>query len=529
MKQTPFHISLLLFVLFVVPSFAQPVMVNFEQGLRLAYEKQLLETGGLHSIWPLVIDYKADTLVYRDLKPLKGKFPETWAGRKLFSQSLLRVQNPDFNLIIDPVVNFEIGRETAAERNTWVNTRGFRANGTIGRNFSFHTAFYENQAVFPLWIDSITNLLSVVPGQGFIKDFKSKGFDFAFAEGHFVYAPSKYFNFRFGHGKNFIGDGYRSLLLSDAAFNYPYLMINTKIWKLQYTNLYTQFQELSKSGGSWSPWNKKYSTMHHLSWNVTDWFNFSLFEAIIWQASDSTGQRGFDVNYFNPVIFYRPVEFSLGSPDNALLGGSVRFTIRKKYLLFAQLILDEFKLEHVRKGDGWWANKHGFQFGGKAFDLFGIPNLCAQAEYNHVRPYTYAHNVSLQNYGHYSQPLAHPAGANFREAVFIASYRYQRWMFDYKAIIRTYGADTAGLNFGSDIYKSYYTYVNEYGNTIGQGLKTRLMQHDFRASWLVNPATNLQFTAGLTLRSETSDTADNTTTWIWFGLRTALFNRYYDY
>jgi hypothetical protein len=269
--------------------------------------------------------------------------------------------------------------------------------------------------------------------------------------------------------------------------------------------------------------------MHHLSWNVTDWFNVSLFEAIIWQASDSTGQRGFDVNYLNPVIFYRPVEFSLGSPDNALLGGSFRFTIRKKYMLFAQLMLDEFKLEHVRKGDGWWANKHGFQLGGKAFDLFGITNLYAQAEYNHVRPYTYSHNVSLQNYGHFSQPLAHPAGANFREGVFIASYRYQRWMFDYKAIIRTYGADTAGLNFGSDIYKSYYTYVNEFGNTIGQGLKTRLMQHDFRASWLVNPATNLQLTAGLTLRSETSDVSDKKTTWIWFGLRSALFNRYYDY
>lgn len=530
MKQSRFYISLFLFVSLVIPSIAQPVMVNFEQGLRLAYEKQLLETGGLHSVWPLVLDYKADTSVYHDLKPLKGKFPATWIGRKLFSQSLLRVQNPDFNLIIDPLVNFEIGRETSAERNTWLNTRGFRADGTIGHNFSFHTAFYENQAVFPRWIDSITRQTSVVPGQGFIKDFKNKGFDFAFAEGHIVYAPSKYFNFRFGHGKNFIGDGYRSLILSDAAFNYPYLMINTKVWKLQYTNLYTQFQELSKPvGGAWSPWNKKYSTMHHLSWNVTDWFNVGLFEAIVWQASDSSGKRGFDVNYLNPLIFYRPVEFSLGSPDNALLGGSVRFTIRKKYMLFAQLMLDEFKLEHVRKGDGWWANKHGFQIGGKAFDLFGIPNLYAQAEYNHVRPYTYSHNVSLQNYGHYSQPLAHPAGANFREGVFIVSYRYQRWMVDYKAIMRTYGADTAGLNFGSDIYKSYNTYVNEFGNTIGQGLKTRLMQHDLRASWLVNPATNLQLSAGLTLRSETADKSDKTTTWIWFGLRSALFNRYYDY
>lgn len=517
------------FVLFSLISMAQPVMVSFEQGLRLTYEKELLSRGEFHSVWPLVIDYKSDTLLYNDLRPLPGKRSSSWLGRKLFSESLLRVHNPDFNLIIDPLVSFELGRELSADRNTWVNTRGFRADGTIGQKFSFHTAFYESQAVFPKWIDSITNQLAVVPGQAFIKRFKETGFDYAFAEGHFVYAPSKYFDFRFGHGKNFIGDGYRSLLLSDAAFNYPYLMINTKVWKLHYTNLYAQFQELSKTGGSWAPWNKKYATMHHLSWNVTDWFNISIFEAVVWQASDTTGQRGFEVNYLNPVIFYRPVEFSLSSPDNMLLGGSMRFTIQKKYMLFAQLMLDEFKLEHVRKGDGWWANKHGFQLGGKAFDLFGISNLNLQAEYNHVRPYTYAHNVSLQNYGHYSQPLAHPRGANFREGVMIASYRMQRWMFDYKFITSTFGSDTSGLNYGSDIYKSYNNYVNEFGNTIAQGLKTHLNQHDLKVGWLVNPATNLQLSAGIILRNESSEQFDRKTTWVWFGLRSTLFNRYYDW
>ncbi|MCO5264981.1 MAG: hypothetical protein M9948_03740 [Lentimicrobium sp.] len=511
---------------------AQPQALYFEQGLRLQTEQALLSSGTLHSVWPYTARDSATSRLYADIKPLQGRFPSTWVGRKLLSESLIKVNTNDFSLRLDPLVNFEAGRQTSRDRNTWVNTRGFRADGTIGRDFSFHTAFYESQAVFPTWVDSVSRQLAVVPGQAYYKPFQEgKGFDYAFAEGHINWAPSKYFNFRFGHGRNFIGDGYRSLFLSDAAFNYPYLMINTNIWHIQYTNLYTQFQDLSRpaGGGSWTPWNKKYATMHHLSWNVTPWFNVSFFEAIVWKAADSTGQRGFDVNYLNPVIFYRPVEFSLGSPDNALLGGSVRFTIRKKYMLYAQLLLDEFKLEHVVKGDGWWANKHGFQLGAKAWDLFNVPHLFVQAEYNHVRPYTYAHNESLQNYGHYNQPLAHPQGANFREGNLLASYRLQRWQVGYKLVYCTYGADTAELNFGKDIYKSYYTYVNEFGNEIGQGLKTTLIQHDLNVSWLVNPATNLQIRAGITARSLNNAVAGKSEMLVWFGLRSALFNQYYDW
>lgn len=229
------------------------------------------------------------------------------------------------------------------------------------------------------------------------------------------------------------------------------------------------------------------------------------------------------------MIFYRPVEFSLGSPDNALLGGSLRFTLSQHTILYAQLILDEFKLEHVLIGDGWWANKHGFQTGVKTYDPFGLKNLFLQAEYNHVRPYTYAHNISVQNYGHYNQPLAHPQGANFRELNLLASYRLNRWIFDYKLIACTYGADTSGINFEKDIYKPYLTFVTEFGNKIGQGLKTRLSVHDLKIAWLVNPATNLQLNAGVTIRSEVSDHSDKSDIWWWFGLRSSLFNHYYDW
>ena len=62
---------------------------------------------------------------------------------------------------------------------------------------------------------------AIIPGRGIAKDFKSDAYDYPVAEAYLSYTPSKYFNFQFGNGKNFIGDGYRSLFLSDVASPYP--------------------------------------------------------------------------------------------------------------------------------------------------------------------------------------------------------------------------------------------------------------------------------------------------------------------
>lgn len=536
--------KVLLLILFIYAGnllFAQHVTLPFERRLRIEFERELLDSGkNWHAIYPFRTDSIRKTNAYSDIHaevPAKGGAFGNWVNRKLFYETFISLKKEGFTLAIDPMVAFEAGRqfllsqddanEEDVVRNTWLNTRGIKIDGTIGKHVAFHSAFYESQAVLPGWADKQTRSLRVVPGQAMYKNFKDTGFDFAFAEGHLSYSPSKYFNFRFGHGKNFIGDGYRSLLLSDVAYNYPYLAINTRVWNIEYVNIYSQLQDISVPKGDWHPWQKKYTTTHYLSWHILPWLTAGLFESIVWQASDSTGVRGFDVNYLNPVIFYRPVEFSLGSPDNALLGASLRFTIMKRNLFYMQLMLDEFKLEHVMKGDGWWANKHGFQVGLKSYDPFSIPNLYFQAEYNHVRPYTYAHNTSIQNYGHYNQPLAHPQGANFREMVVIADKRINRFRLGYKMVYVTYGADTAGLSYGRNIYRSYYDFVSEFGNKIGQGLKTTVVEHDFNAGWIVNPSSNLILSAGVTYRQEKSVRTERNLM-VWLGIRSEVFNRYYD-
>ena len=64
---------------------------------------------------------------------------------------------------------------------------------------------------------------------------------------------------------------------------------------------------------------KKHGAFHYLDYALNNNLTIGLFEAIIWQSRDENFERGFDVHYLNPIIFYRPVEFSKHSPDNALL------------------------------------------------------------------------------------------------------------------------------------------------------------------------------------------------------------------
>jgi len=269
--------------------------------------------------------------------------------------------------------------------------------------------------------------------------------------------------------------------------------------------------------------------MHYLSFAPSRKWNISLFEAIVWQASDSSFYRGFDLSYLNPVIFYRPVEFNIGDGDNALLGTNLRYTAFKKTAFYGQFLIDEFRIKEMTNGKGWAGNKYAWQLGVKSFDLFGLPNLEFQAEYNFIRPYTYSHYILTQSYSNAKQPLAHPDGANTKEAVVIAKYNYKRLYLNLKYVNAATGFDPAGKNFGKDIFKSYSTAESDYGNKTGQGLSGRLNQVDFTASYLVNPVTDMNLFLGATLRRESLFSIKTSYSYLNFGFRTSLRNLYEDF
>lgn len=448
---------------------------------------------------------------------------------KLFNTDLVTLKGVDYSIVVNPLLQFEYGNDNRSNKSTWINTRGFEVKGTLGNRFAFYTAFRENQAVFPAYLDANIRKSRVVPGQGLIRSFGNNGFDYAYSTAYISYNAMQWFNIQLGNGRNFLGDGYRSLLLSDNAFPNAYLKLTADFWHIKYTALYSQLIDIRDRVNYNLGYDRKYTTIHYLSWAATPRLNISVFDAIIWQAADSLGQRGFDLQYLNPVIFLRPVEFSIGSPDNAMMGLNISYILAQSTVVYGQLVIDEFKLKEVTAGNGWWGNKQAFQLGIKSHQAFGIGNLFLQTEFNWVRPYMYTHFSELQNYGHYNQPLAHPWGANFWESVSRLRYNYKRWYIHNELLFGLYGDDLNGGNYGHDIYQNYNTRVQDYNNSVGQGLKTEVFFNDLTLSYLLNPAYRLNLYAGLTLRRMSNDLVNEDDLIFRMGIRTSLERFYVDF
>jgi hypothetical protein len=463
-----------------------------------------------------------------------GSFMQKWLGKKLFNEDLIAIKGDGFAFFINPIVNYSLGKDDNwTTQKPFVSTRGFRLTGNITPKFYFESEFYENQALFPKYIYDFIQEKKVIPGVGNTKNFtKLENFDFAYSRGSIAYQPNKFFNFRLGNGKHFWGDGYRSLLLSDNAPSYPFFQIMTTFWKIRYVNLWTQMLDNTRLGYD-GTYARKYVSSHYLSYNVTKRLNIGLFESVIY--GDSIGTRGLDVQFLNPIIFFRPIEYSLNSnAGNAVLGLNLKFKLTDKQSLYGQFLLDDINFQELSAKSNYWGQKYGYQLGFKSFHTF-IPNLLVQAEYNWVRPYVHSHFVSTENYGHFSQSLAHPLGGNFKEFVAIFRYFHKRWFAEGRLMLATQGRDSLNKNYGSDILQSSdYNKPIEFGVTMLQGIKTKTQFGEFKAGYLVNPLTNLRLELGVNLRSVRPEKTvgtlrDETTKYFFVGLRSDLNNFYHDF
>lgn len=428
------------------------------------------------------------TLSFSSKKPVLKHFYQTPANA-------LEVNTPDFFLAVNPVVQFVVGRENGYNDLIFLNSRGLSLRGTIAGKIGFSVYATENQERDPRYVQAYINERQAVPGAGYYKNFHKTGYDYFDARGTLTVTAAKYIDVSFGYDKNFIGNGYRSLFLSDFANNTLFLRLNTRIWKFNYQNLFMELVNTHPRGPD-RLLNKKYAALHHLDMALTKWLNVGLFEGIVFGRSDH-----FDFSYLNPVIFYRSAEQQNGSADNALAGLDVKANVAHRLQLYGQLLLDELKFSEL--GNKWWANKFGFQAGGKYIDAFGIPNLDLQAEWNRVRPFTYSHNDSVANYTHNNLPLAHPLGANFNEV--LGGLRYQfapGWSLQATALFYKQGRDTGSVSFGSNIFlpnRPPYR-VQDYGFSVGAGALEKVGYASFLLSYEWRP--NLFFEAGAVLRKQ---------------------------
>lgn len=471
-----------------------------------------------------------------------GNFNKKWKNvvwNSIFNTDFIHAKGKDFYFAINPVIDLQYGKD--GDKSIWFNTRGAEVKGTIGNNFAFYSNVRENQTVLPDYVTDYAKEHGVVPGQGYAKKFKTNGFDFTNASAYIAFRPVYWLQGVLGYGKNFIGDGYRSLILSDNAMAYPYLKLTANVWNIQYNCYYSQMSDSRKLLND-NTYPRKYAIIHYVDWAVTKRLNLGLFDAIVCRAQDDNGiRRGFDLQYINPIIFLRSTDYYTGSsPDNALLGVTASLILWKHTTMYAQFVLDEMTVKEFIGFNGYYANKQSYQFGVKSYNCFGIKNLFLQGEFNLVRPYMYSHWSSESNYGHYNQPLAHPWGGNFYEIIARAQYNYKRFYFQYKMNFGQWGDDITTEDgkfqyYGHDIYHNYLDYYHidgkfMYGHYMLTGEKNTLMMNNFVASWLINPSYNLNVFAEITHRNQKIEGGDRYNDFIIsFGIRTTFDRKYYDF
>ena len=465
-----------------------------------------------------------DTVLY-NLKVRENffkKHKENWFWPVLLFDDFVTVEKKNFNLYVNPLFYLEAGRFSHKNLFTtedyYINTRAIEIKGDIGKKLSFYSSFRENQTKLQPHVYNWSFNRLVVPGQGALKrNFKNLSlFDFSSAAAYLSYTPNSWVNIQIGQDKNFIGEGHRSLLLSDNSTNYPFAKFSFTYKSFKYLTMFTEFRDFSHVYFSYH--TKKHGAFNYLSYNYKNRFEIGLFEGVIYKTTDTTQgyYNKFKADYFIPVIGVRTASNGFNSSNNNIIAGiNAKAKITNFIQAYWQLAIDNPS-----------QNKMAYQAGFKVFDLLHGKlenhNLYFQTEYNFANPRTYSHeNYIYQTWSHYNQELAHPAGSSFNEILLNARYNF-------KNIFLEYNFSKLKLNVN---YQYSNIYMTDYKVASSSFLPSpySVFHNTITAGYIVNRRTNLQVYTSIDFRTEKQNTGTGKTRFVMFGLKTALSNFYYDF
>lgn len=442
----------------------------------------------------------------------------------LFKRHLLEFKGEDYYLTISPVADLSIGKDLADtnSRRLFQNTRGIFVEGDLLKNFSFSTAFYENQTrlsnyetsyyrsigeLYPNQSSGVYNSQNaVIPGAARTKPFKTDGFDYGYAQGNLVYKPHRSVALIAGNTPHFIGNGYRSILLSDNGVGSPFFRADftfSERWKFMYLRqrlLNLMRKPVSTTVESY--YEAKGMSVNYLTFQATKKIAFSLFESAIWSRGDSLTSFSSNPLIYNPVPFVAPL--AMGKDRlTSIIGLNLSALIGTNHHLYGQFALTNLNFE-----------ASAFQLGYRGYSFFGLKDFMLQLEYNYVSKGMYSSSNRRLNYVHYNLPIAHPAGNSFSEFVLRSNYEWKRIYADLKTIV--YLIEDHSIVALLPVEK----------NTAQQS--GAVLHNQLEIGYRFNRKMNLTIFGSWLMRSEMLDVFQKTSIFS-FGLRTAINNHYNDF
>lgn len=484
--------------------------------------------GGHTALKPYVLE---DSLLSKSFESLgngESFLSKQKADNKIFNGHLFNYSVSNASFYADILPEFVIGNDLAGKRTTSIANIGLQFGGKLGNKFTYYINAYYNDQASPEYLTTYIQQVGIIPSEGVASNNGNNNFQSTMISGVLSFTPSKYFNISAGREKTFIGDGYRSLLLSDFSTPYPFFRLTGSLGRLKYMAMWTVMDDPATTSQLGYD-RKKFGVFHYLDWSVNNRLSFGFFENLTGFFTDDNGvNRPFDFNYINPFIFLKSIDNATNDPDKALLGLTSKYKISNGITVYGQFSLNEFHAVDFFSSNGAYTNKYGWQLGFRGTNLFTIKNLNFLLETNNVKPYTYSARSAIENYSNSSEPLAHPWGANFRELVGLLNYSHKRFDFSLESDFGRYGLNENGINYGKDIFLLYTKPKSIYNNYTTQGLTTNLSYFESKIAYLINPKTNLRIELGGIYRTEQNDKFTDNTKMITLGIRSSFRQVYND-
>ena len=428
-------------------------------------------------------DNLADSLAVRGL----------WGAFGSNRRDLMRVNQPGFRMYVNPVLYLSGGLDRTnsplAARSSlplYHNLRGMVLRGSLGEKVGFHVEAGDFLSRIPEFQYAGFRQTGALPGEEEVKKFGNEnGVNYFKTRGYLTAQVTPWLRVKAGKDRVQWGSGWQSLWLSDVAADALLLNLHASVWKLEYVSHFAQMIDFfpGKTDPS-GDYPRKFTAFHALYYRPLPTLSVGVFESVVYAPNQPYGHRGFEWHYLNPLIFYRAAEQFIGSPDNGMLGASIRWNFLRHLQLYGQGLLDDFNFGNRVNGPGYWGNQWAVQAGLKYYNAFSIPTLDLQAEYNRVRPYVYQHFNVVSSYTHYGAPLGHAAGGNVQDLHLMLRYHpFPAWNLQMVGSWTAQGRNLDGKNYGWDASQPYVNRPYEYGHTVGQGDPWDVKQAWARLSW----------------------------------------------
>ena len=435
----------------------------------------------------------------------------------------IHVNTPSFFLVVNPIIYTEGIVEKNDKGLKYTNVRGAEMRGRLLNKVGFYSQFSDDQERPFSYVNDWAKAHHAFPSMSYYVR-KKNNYDMfmglGYVDANFL---NESLNVTFGYDKHFIGDGIRSLFLSDFGAPSTFLRLRWKLGKWSYQNLFTEgIADHIPTDDYLRP--KKYMAFHKLDVQLTNWLRLGLFESTV------IGKSKMTVPLFNPIILGNSL-ISLGDNScNTGIGFDFKAIALKKFQLYGQSYWD--RVDFAKLGKGSWKNQWAFQLGGKYFNMAGIANLDGQIEWNSARPFTYSGSDIYNNYTHYNQPLAHPLEASFSE--WLAQLKYQpikNLYIETRFAHFKRGVDTSALeNFGNDIFKPDNTHLQNEGWSLISGHKVKGIYLNINAAYQINPRIFLEVGYNyLNKAFQNKSKATTTSSAFYGGLRWNFIRRQYDF